>query len=88
MGSREPTNGAAAMRAVLMLDRVHTYVYGSPVKRGELERRLRELDWYFLKDGGKHAIWAHPKKPHRIYVPRHPTINMNTARAILREATK
>lgn len=58
------------------------------VKRGELERRLRELGWYFLKDGGKHAIWAHAVKSHKIYVPRHPKINSNTARAILREAAR
>jgi predicted RNA binding protein YcfA (HicA-like mRNA interferase family) len=63
-------------------------VYSLHVKRSELERKLRELGWYFLKDGGKHAVWAHPVKPHKIYVPRHPTINMNTARAILREAAK
>jgi predicted RNA binding protein YcfA (HicA-like mRNA interferase family) len=58
------------------------------VKRGELERRLKVLGWYQHGEGGRHAIWAHPHKLHKLYVPRHPIINMNTARSILRDAER
>lgn len=58
------------------------------MKRGELERRLRELGWAFLRSGGKHDVWAHPVKTHHLYVPRHPVIQMGTARRILRDAER
>lgn len=58
------------------------------MKRGELERKLKALGWRFSHSGGKHDVWAHPLKTHKIYVPRHPTINPNTARSILREAER
>lgn len=58
------------------------------MKRGELERRLRALGWFFERHGGKHDMWAHPVKTHKLWVPRHPTIHPNTARAILRDAQR
>jgi len=58
------------------------------VKRGELERRLKALGWYPYREGGRHTVWAHQMKLHKLYVPRHPTINLNTARSILRDAER
>jgi predicted RNA binding protein YcfA (HicA-like mRNA interferase family) len=58
------------------------------MKRGELERQLKALGWYPHGEGGRHSVWAHPVKLHRLYIPRHPTINMNTARNILRDAER
>jgi predicted RNA binding protein YcfA (HicA-like mRNA interferase family) len=63
-------------------------LYSSAVKRGELERRLKALGWYLHRHGGNHDVWAHASKQHRIYVPRHPVINMNTARRILGDAER
>ena len=57
------------------------------VKRRELERRLLELGWMFLREGGNHRIYS--KRSQRpLPVPRHNEINEQTARAILREAEK
>lgn len=56
------------------------------MKRGELERRLRALGWYFLRHGGSHDIWAHPVMTHQLIVPRHPVIAMGTARRIIKLA--
>jgi len=58
------------------------------MKRGEVERRLKVLGWYPHSEGGRHSVWAHPVKLHKLYVPRHPIINMNTARSILRDAER
>jgi mRNA interferase HicA len=58
------------------------------MKRGELERRLRALGWFFLRHGGKHDVWAHPAKAHHLYVPRHPVLKLGTARSILRDAER
>jgi predicted RNA binding protein YcfA (HicA-like mRNA interferase family) len=58
------------------------------MKRGELERKLKALGWFFHHSGGKHDVWAHNVKTYQIYVPRHAVINMNTARSILRDAAK
>lgn len=56
------------------------------MKRGELERKLKALGWSPVREGGKHSEWAHPDNAHKVYVPRHPMINMNTARSILKDA--
>jgi mRNA interferase HicA len=56
------------------------------VKRQELEAALRALGWYFFKHGGKHDLWAHPKKQRKLVVPRHKEINEHLARSILRQA--
>jgi predicted RNA binding protein YcfA (HicA-like mRNA interferase family) len=63
-------------------------MYSKGVKRGELERRLKALGWYPHSEGGRHSVWAHPVKLHKLYIPRHPTINLNTARSILRDAER
>lgn len=58
------------------------------MKRGDLERKLKALGWFFDHSGGKHDIWLHATKTHQLYVPRHAIINMYTARQILRDAAK
>jgi predicted RNA binding protein YcfA (HicA-like mRNA interferase family) len=63
-------------------------MYIQLVKRGELERRLKALGWYPESEGGRHSVWSHPTKLHKFYIPRHPIINMNTARSILRDAER
>ncbi|MDW7761729.1 MAG: type II toxin-antitoxin system HicA family toxin [Acidobacteriota bacterium] len=52
------------------------------MKRRELERRLRMLDWRIVRHGRRHDIWTRGER--EIAVPRHPEINEYTARAILR----
>jgi mRNA interferase HicA len=54
------------------------------MKRTELERRLRNLGWRFLRHGGKHDVWTDGDR--EVAIPRHSEINEYTAKAILREA--
>ncbi len=70
--------------AIRGLDLVHTYVYDAIVKRRELEGRLRDLGWGFLRHGGNHDVWTDGDRLE--YVPRHAEINENLARKILRKA--
>ncbi|MCE5254080.1 MAG: helix-turn-helix transcriptional regulator [Actinomycetia bacterium] len=46
------------------------------MKRRELERRLRELDWHLTRHGGRHDVWT--KEEREIVVPRHREINEGT----------
>jgi len=59
-------------------------VYDVDVKRRELERRLGDLGWIFLRHGGNHDVWTDGERLE--YVPRHAEINENLARKILRKA--
>lgn len=63
---------------------VRVYVYVRHVKRRELEARLRDLGWAFLRNGGSHDVWSDGERFE--YVPRHAEINENLARKILRKA--
>ena len=63
---------------------VHPYVYLGGVKRRDLEARLRELGWSFLRHGGSHDVWSDGDRLE--YVPRHAEITENLARKILRKA--
>jgi mRNA interferase HicA len=54
------------------------------MKRRDLERRLRELGWGFLRAGGNHDVWTDGERQEAI--PRHREINERLARAILRRA--
>lgn len=65
---------------------VHLYVYNNPVKRRELERRLRELGWKLQRHGGKHDVWSNADDSFTEYVPRHAEINERLARVILKRA--
>ena len=55
------------------------------MKRRELERRLRELGWRFLRHGGSHDIWTDDEREEA--VPRHSELNEKLARAILRRVS-
>jgi mRNA interferase HicA len=56
------------------------------MKRKELERRLRELGWKFLRHGGRHDVWTSTDGSFTEYVPRHAEINERLARIILKRA--
>jgi mRNA interferase HicA len=56
------------------------------MKKRELEQRLAECGWQFLRRGGKHDVWTDGEREEAI--PRHREINEQLARAILRRARK
>ena len=56
------------------------------VKRRDLEKRLSERGWRFLRSGSKHDVWTDGEREEAI--PRHREINERLARAILRRAAK
>jgi mRNA interferase HicA len=64
----------------------HIYVYNKPMKRRELERRLREMGWKLQRHGGKHDVWSNADGSFAEYVPRHSEISERLARAILKRA--
>jgi mRNA interferase HicA len=54
------------------------------VKRRDLERRLADCGWHFLRRGGSHDVWTNGTQEEAI--PRHREINERLARAILKRA--
>jgi mRNA interferase HicA len=54
------------------------------VKKRELEKKLSALGWRFSKHGGSHDHWTNGKEFES--VPRHPDINENLAKKILKVA--
>ncbi len=54
------------------------------MKRRDLEKRPKELGWYFLRAGGNHDVWTNGVQSQP--VPRHGEINEFTARAIIKNA--
>ena len=54
------------------------------VKRKELERKLGHLGWHLLRHGGNHDIWTNGREEEP--GPRHPEINEDLARKILKKA--
>jgi len=56
------------------------------MKRRDLERRLRELGWFFVRAGGRHDVWSNGE--HEEAIPRHRDINERLASAILRRASR
>jgi len=54
------------------------------MKRRDLEQRLKEYGWHFLRSGGRHDVWTDGERDEAI--PRHREINERLARAILRRA--
>jgi mRNA interferase HicA len=54
------------------------------VKRRDLEQRLTECGWRFLRSGGRHDVWTDGEGEEAI--PRHRQVNEQLARAILRRA--
>ena len=62
----------------------HVWVYAKSVKRRDLEKRLAECGWYFLRSGGRHDVWTDGSREEAI--PRHREVNERLAQAILRRA--
>jgi mRNA interferase HicA len=56
------------------------------VKRRDLEQKMTELGWRFLRRGGRHDVWTDGEREEA--VPRHREINETLARAILRRIQK
>jgi predicted RNA binding protein YcfA (HicA-like mRNA interferase family) len=56
------------------------------MKRGELERRLKDLGWRLVAHRGSHDAWGHPEKTELLMVPRHAIVRMGTARSLIRQA--
>lgn len=54
------------------------------MKKRALEKKLADLGWWFLREGGNHEMWTNGE--HKVAVPRHREIVENTARAILKQA--
>ncbi len=61
-------------------------MYTRAVKRRDLERKMTELGWRFLRRGGRHDVWTDGEYEEPI--PRHREINEQLARAILRRIQK
>jgi mRNA interferase HicA len=56
------------------------------MKRRDLEKKMAELGWRFLRRGGRHDVWTDGEREEP--VPRHREINETLARAILRRIAK
>jgi predicted RNA binding protein YcfA (HicA-like mRNA interferase family) len=56
------------------------------MKKRELEKRLRQLGWRFLRHGGKHDVWTDGEREEPI--PRHVEINEHLAKSILKRAKR
>jgi mRNA interferase HicA len=54
------------------------------MKRRDLEKKLKELGWWFLRRGGKHDVWTNGSEHE--YVPRHKEIHEQLALKILHRA--
>jgi mRNA interferase HicA len=50
----------------------------------DLKARLRELGWWFLREGSNHEVWTNGKLNE--YVPRHTETKEPLAKAILKRA--
>lgn len=62
----------------------HLGVHYRWVKRRELEKRLSDCGWRFLRSGGRHDVWTDGEREEAI--PRHREVNEQLAKAILRRA--
>jgi mRNA interferase HicA len=58
-------------------------VYFVLMKRLDLEKKLKKMNWWLARHGGKHDIWTDGER--EVAIPRHNEINEYTAKAILRE---
>ena len=56
----------------------------SSMWRRDLERKLAECGWRFLRSGGRHDVWTDGEREEA--VPRHREINERLAQAILKRA--
>lgn len=56
------------------------------MKRRDLERKLKDLGWWFLRSGGSHDVWTNGVVMST--VPRHAEVKEMTAKGILTHAAK
>jgi mRNA interferase HicA len=54
------------------------------MKKRDLERKLRNHGWHFLRHGGSHDIWTNGAD--EVSVPRHKEIGEMLAKGVLKEA--
>jgi mRNA interferase HicA len=54
------------------------------MKKNILERELRGVGWYLLRQGANHEIWTNGEITEPI--PRHREINENLAKKIIKKA--
>jgi len=43
----------------------------SGMKWSELKKKAEEKGWYYLRNGGRHDIYAHLEKDYQIQIERH-----------------
>jgi mRNA interferase HicA len=56
------------------------------MKRRDLERKMKNLGYWSLREGGNHTVWTNGKV--NIPIPRHAEINERTAQGILKQARR
>lgn len=56
------------------------------MKHKDLVRALIKAGCTLLREGGKHEVYISPSNQRPFTVPRHPEINENLAKAILKQA--
>ncbi|MEZ4753186.1 MAG: type II toxin-antitoxin system HicA family toxin [Bdellovibrionota bacterium] len=56
------------------------------MKKRELEKRLKRLGWYLLRQGSRHEIWTNGSEQEA--VPRHTEISEVLSAKILRTAKR
>jgi mRNA interferase HicA len=54
------------------------------LKKRDLEKRLKELGWWLLREGGSHEVWTNGSATE--FVPRHNEIKEILAKKILKNA--
>ena len=54
------------------------------MKKNILERKLKDLGWYLLRQGGNHEVWTNGEITEPI--PRHREINEILAKKIIKKA--
>lgn len=54
------------------------------MKKRDVERKLKELGWWYLRDGADHDIWTNGMDI--MPVPRHKEIKEPLAKSIIRQA--
>ena len=56
------------------------------MKKRDLEKRLKDLGWWFLRPGGNHDIWTNGILS--MPVPRHAEIKEMTSKGIITKAER
>lgn len=56
------------------------------MKKRDLEKFLKEMGFWLLREGGNHEIWTNGVAT--IPIPRHKEVNESLAKAIMRGAQK